>query len=121
MNRFAISRIFLFAVLLAAQVFSGVVRAEAPLVREVPDCTLACCIPGVCDCGLMPNHSQSKPSPAAPPTQRTEAAKYIPVFVALVAVFQPTVAETPRFLPCGANWIKPHIPPPLRLLCSLLI
>lgn len=120
MNQFAISRILLLTILLVAQVCSGVVRAETSPVWEVPDCVMACCIPGVCECGMMPNHSQQKPVPAAPSSQRTEI-KYSPLFVALLAVFQPTVAETPRFTPCGANWIKPHSPPPLRLHCSLLI
>ncbi len=120
MNQFALSRIFLLTVLLAAQVCSGVGRTESTPAREVPDCAMACCIPGVCECGLMPNHSQPTPVPAAPSSQRTDI-KYAPVFLALIAVFQPTVAEIPRFIPCGQDWIKPHTPPPLRLHCCLLI
>lgn len=113
------SRILLLIVFMAAQVFASVGTGLTKETKE-PVCKLACCIPGVCECKPAADNTQPKPAPAAPSTQRSEI-KFAPVLIAIVPFVQPSDAETNRFAPCGRIWIKPHLPPPLRLHCSLLI
>ena len=105
--------------IVAAQVFASVGTGLTPKVEE-PVCKLACCIPGVCECKPAADSSQPKPAPVAPTSQRSEI-KFAPVLIATVPFVLPSIAETNRSVPCGQRSFKPHLPPPLRLHCSLLI